>query len=148
MTRLAVLVLVACGGSQSVPPPPPIATSSDAGVADTAPDAAASDTPPPPINQAEIQAASRAFVDLVQGSRLNIQRCYERALKLNAAPQNQAVTLTVVAEFANGKNVKLTSEPALGAPFEPCLQAIATRWQLAGSLTITFKAQLTLTPGP
>jgi hypothetical protein len=147
---MALFLVVACGGSKSTSPvatvtnpPPP-----DAGAAAATPDAGEPDATPARLNDGDAAAASRAFLELLNGSRLKIQRCYEHALKADTALQSQAITLTLAARFTDGKNVTLTTTPALGAPFESCLAAIAAGWQLAAPMAITFKAQVSLTPTP
>ncbi len=103
-----------------------------------------------PIDDKAVAAASKGFEDLVQKSRGAIQKCYEQVLKKDTNLQARTVTLTVEATFSNqgayqGSSFHATQN--LGDTFDSCMKTIAQKWQLPqNSQTMTFKAQVSLTP--
>lgn len=103
-----------------------------------------------PLDDKALAAASKGFEDLVQKSRGAIQKCYEQVLKKDTNLQARTVTLTVSATFSNqgayqGSSFHATQN--LGDTFDSCMKQIAQKWQLPqNSQTMTFKAQVSLTP--
>jgi hypothetical protein len=103
-----------------------------------------------PLDDKAVAAASKGFEDLVQKSRGAIQKCYEQVLKKDTNLQARTVTLTVSATFSNqgayqGSSFHATQN--LGDTFDSCMKQIAQKWQLPqNSQTMTFKAQVSLTP--
>ena len=103
-----------------------------------------------PVDDKVVAAASKAFEDLVQKSRGGIQKCYEQVLKKDTNLQATTVTLTVQATFTGqgayqGSSFHATKN--LGDTFDNCMKTLAQKWQLPqNSQTMTFKAQVSLTP--
>ena len=93
-------------------------------------------------------AASKEFLNVVAKSRGAIQKCYEQALKKNAAPQGRTITLTVSASFSQAGSYRDASfAPSLGEAFDSCIKTVASTWALPqNSPAMTFKAQGSLTP--
>ncbi len=93
-------------------------------------------------------AASKEFLNVVAKSRGAIQKCYEQALKKNAAPQGRTITLTVSASFSQSGTYRDASfAPSLGDAFDACIKTVASKWALpTNSPAMTFKAQVSLTP--
>ncbi len=102
----------------------------------------------PPVDDKVAAAASKEFLDVVAKSRGAIQKCYEQALKKNAAPQGRTITLTVSASFAQSGAYRESSfAPSLGDAFDSCIKTVASKWALpTNSPAMTFKAQVSLTP--
>src|SRR5690242_18696694 len=102
----------------------------------------------PPVDDKQIAAASKEFVDVVQKSRGAIQKCYEQALKKNTGLQARTVTLSVSASFAPSGQFKSSNfAPSLGDTFDNCIRTVASKWVLpTNSPAMTFKAQVSLTP--
>ncbi len=102
----------------------------------------------PPVDDKVAAAASKEFLDVVAKSRGAIQKCYEQALKKNAAPQGRTITLTVSASFAQSGAYRDSSfAPSLGDAFDSCIKTVASKWALpTNSPAMTFKAQVSLTP--
>ncbi len=102
----------------------------------------------PPVDDKVAAAASKEFLDVVAKSRGAIQKCYEQALKKNAAPQGRTITLTVSASFAQSGAFRDSSfAPSLGDVFDSCIRTVASKWALPqNSPAMTFKAQVSLTP--
>jgi hypothetical protein len=103
-----------------------------------------------PIDDKVVAAASKGFEDLVHKSRGAIQKCYEQVLKKDTNLQARTVTLTVSATFSGQGAYQSSSFNAsqnLGDTFDACMKQIAQRWTLPqNSVTMTFKAQVSLTP--
>jgi hypothetical protein len=103
-----------------------------------------------PIDDKVVAAASKQFEDLVKKSRGAIQKCYEQVLKKDTNLQARTVTLTVSASFSGKGAYQSSSFNAtqnLGDTFESCMKTIAQKWTLPeNSQTMTFKAQVSLTP--
>jgi hypothetical protein len=103
-----------------------------------------------PIDDKAVAAASQEFEDLVKKSRGAIQKCYEQVLKKDTTLQASTVTLTVSATFSGQGAYQSSSFRAtknLGDTFDNCMKTIAQKWQLPqNSQTMTFKAQVSLTP--
>lgn len=103
-----------------------------------------------PIDDKVVAAASKEFEDLVHKSRGAIQKCYEQVLKKDTNLQARTVTLTLSATFTGGGAYSSSSFHAtqnLGDTFDNCMKTIAQKWQLPqNSQTMTFKAQVSLTP--
>ncbi|MGE5181084.1 MAG: hypothetical protein ACM31C_03435 [Acidobacteriota bacterium] len=102
----------------------------------------------PPVDDKVAATASKEFLDVVAKSRGAIQKCYEQALKKNAAPQGRTITLTVSASFAQSGAYRESSfAPSLGGAFDSCIKTVASKWALPqNSPAMTFKAQVSLTP--
>ena len=103
-----------------------------------------------PIDDKVVAAASKEFEDLVHKSRGAIQKCYEQVLKKDTALQARTVTLTVQATFTGQgayQNSSFHATQNLGDTFDSCMKTIAQKWALPqNSQTMTFKAQVSLTP--
>ena len=103
-----------------------------------------------PVDDKVVAAASKGFEDLVQKSRGAIQKCYEQVLKKDTNLQSTTVTLTVQATFSGQgayQGSAFHSTKDLGGKFDDCMKTIAEKWTLpANSQTMTFKAQVSLTP--
>jgi hypothetical protein len=103
-----------------------------------------------PVDDKVVAAASKEFEDLVRKSRGSIQKCYEQVLKKDTNLQARSVTLTVSATFTGQgayQNSSFHATQNLGDTFENCMKTIAQKWQLPqNSQTMTFKAQVSLTP--
>jgi hypothetical protein len=103
-----------------------------------------------PIDDKVVAAASKEFEDLVHKSRGAIQKCYEQVLKKDTALQARTVTLTVSATFTGQgayQNSSFHATQNLGDTFDNCMKTIAQKWALPqNSQTMTFKAQVSLTP--
>jgi ABC-type Fe3+-hydroxamate transport system substrate-binding protein len=102
----------------------------------------------PPVDDKVAAAASKEFLNVVAKSRGAIQKCYEQALKKNAAPQGRTITLTVSASFSQAGSYRDASfAPSLGDAFDSCIKTVASKWALPqSSPAMTFKAQVSLTP--
>ena len=102
----------------------------------------------PPLDDAKAKELASEFIALVGKARPPVQKCYEQALKKNAALQARTVTLKVSAQFAaNGSFTRASFSPNLGDAFETCMRAVAGKWKLtpAGSSS-AFQATVTLSP--
>jgi hypothetical protein len=103
-----------------------------------------------PVDDKVIAAASKEFEDIVRKSRGSIQKCYEQVLKKDTALQARTVTLTVSATFTGQgayQNSSFHATQNLGDTFDNCMKTIAQKWALPqNSQTMTFKAQVSLTP--
>lgn len=102
----------------------------------------------PPVDDKVAAAASKEFLNVVAKSRGAIEKCYEQALKKNAAPSGRTITLTVSASFAQSGAYRESSfAPSLGDAFDSCIRTVASKWALPqNSPAMTFKAQVSLTP--
>ena len=103
-----------------------------------------------PVDDKKLAEASKEFYDLVSKSRGAIQKCYEQVLKKDTNLQSRTVTLTVSATFSNQgayQNASFHASQNLGDTFDSCMKTIAQKWALpTNSQTMTFKAQVSLTP--
>ncbi|HVV84392.1 MAG TPA: hypothetical protein VHE35_15095 [Kofleriaceae bacterium] len=101
-----------------------------------------------PIDDKTADVLANEFIDLVGRSRPPVQKCYEQALKKNAALQARTVRLQVSATFgANGGFSKASFSPDLGDAFDGCMRAVAGKWKLTASGSpATFQATVTLSP--
>jgi len=103
-----------------------------------------------PVDDKVAAAASKEFYDVVAKSRGAIQKCYEQVLKKDTSLQNRTVTLTVSASFSGQgayQNSSFHATQNLGDSFDNCMKTIAQKWTLPlNSQTMTFKAQVSLTP--
>ena len=103
-----------------------------------------------PVDDKVAAAASKEFYDVVAKSRGAIQKCYEQVLKKDTGLQQRTVTLTVQATFTGQGAYQSSSFHAtqnLGDSFDNCMKTIAQKWALPkNSQTMTFKAQVSLTP--
>lgn len=102
----------------------------------------------PAINDEEARKAAMEFQNLVQKSRGAITKCYEQALKKNAASTGKSVMLSVSASFSKaGAYQSANFSPSLGDTFDQCMRSVASSWKLAeNSPAMTFRAQVELTP--
>ncbi len=93
-------------------------------------------------------ALAKEFIALVGRSRPPVQKCYEQALKKNAALQARTVTLKVSASFgADGSFSRASFAPDLGDPFDSCMRTVAGRWKLTSAgAPSTFQATVSLSP--
>jgi hypothetical protein len=134
MKPCLLCLLLACGSKQpapTAPTPVPIDAAE--------PDAA------PPVNIESARAASKEFLDLVSGSRADIERCFNSALKQDSTIKGTTITLS--ASFGlDGGETSFDYSPTLGEPFTTCLNAIGTAWKMTNHFAMTFKAKLSLTP--
>jgi hypothetical protein len=100
-----------------------------------------------PIDDKAMAAAAKEFVDVVKASRVDLQTCYEAALKANASLRGKTVTLEISASFgADGRNTKIASSPSVDASFDGCIAKIGSAWKLELAQAMTFKSSVTLTP--
>lgn len=103
------------------------------------------------LDDATATAMSQEFVNLVNKSKSQIQRCYEQVLKKSPTLQGRTVPLRITASFAaagsladldlNSGNIQLP------AAFDECIDSLASGWKLPpqkyGS---THQAPIKLTP--
>jgi hypothetical protein len=100
-----------------------------------------------PLDDKTLGEASKEFVSVVEKSRGAIQKCYEQALKKNTGLQARTVTLQVSASFTGGQVKGSNFAPSLGDAFDACIRTVASKWTMpSSSPTMTFKAQVSLTP--
>jgi len=100
-----------------------------------------------PIDDKVVGEAAKQFQNVVERSRGAIQKCYEQALKKDAALQARTVTLSVSASFTSGQFKGSNFAPSLGDAFDACIRTVASKWTLPPSApAMTFKAQVSLTP--
>jgi hypothetical protein len=92
--------------------------------------------------------ASKAFIDVVTGSRAAIQACYHKALVANTALSSRTVALAITASFTSGGAYQRSAtSPSLGDTFDGCMKAVMTAWSMPGATSaMTFKAQIVLKP--
>jgi hypothetical protein len=100
-----------------------------------------------PIDDKVVGEAAKQFQNVVERSRGAIQKCYEQALKKDAALQARTVTLSVSASFTSGQFKGSNFAPSLGDAFDACIRTVASKWTLPPTApAMTFKAQVSLTP--
>ena len=100
-----------------------------------------------PFDDKVVGEAAKQFQNVVERSRGAIQKCYEQALKKDAALQARTVTLSVSASFTSGQFKGSNFAPSLGDTFDACIRTVASKWTLPlTSPAMTFKAQVSLTP--
>jgi len=100
-----------------------------------------------PIDDKVVGEAAKQFQNVVERSRGAIQKCYEQALKKDAALQARTVTLSVSASFTSGQFKGSNFAPSLGDAFDACIRTVASKWTLPPTAPpMTFKAQVSLTP--
>jgi len=100
-----------------------------------------------PIDDKVVGEAAKQFQNVVERSRGAIQKCYEQALKKDAALQARTVTLSVSASFTSGQFKGSNFAPSLGDSFDACIRTVASKWTLPPTApAMTFKAQVSLTP--
>lgn len=100
-----------------------------------------------PIDDKVVGEAAKQFQNVVERSRGAIQKCYEQALKKDAALQARTVTLSVSASFTSGQFKGSNFAPSLGDAFDACIRTVASKWALPPTApAMTFKAQVSLTP--
>jgi len=103
------------------------------------------------LDEATASAMSQKFLELVNKSRTNIQKCYEQVLKKSPNLQGRVVPLTIRASFAasgafskvnvSSGNVTLPSE------FDTCLKGVAAKWTLPPvKSSSTYQATVKLQP--
>jgi hypothetical protein len=100
------------------------------------------------LDDAAATAQGDKFVEMVKGSRLSIQRCYEQALKKSSSLQARTVNLSVTATFApSGSFRKVSFTPDLPDGFDTCLRNVASKWKLpAASAERQLQTTVKLTP--
>jgi hypothetical protein len=99
------------------------------------------------IDDKVVGEAAKQFQNVVERSRGAIQKCYEQALKKDAALQARTVTLSVSASFTSGQFKGSNFAPSLGDAFDACIRTVASKWTLPPTApAMTFKAQVSLTP--
>ncbi len=101
-----------------------------------------------PIDDKLAGELSQKFIDVVGKSRGSIQKCYEQALKKNAALQARTISLRVSASFApSGDHNRSSFSPDLGDAFDGCMKSVAGKWKLpAATQGMTFQATVSLSP--
>jgi len=101
-----------------------------------------------PIDDKVAAELSQKFIDVVNKSRGQIQKCYEQALKKNTGLQARSISLRVSASFtAAGAYSRGSFAPALGDAFDSCMKGVATKWKLpAASQGMSFQATVSLSP--
>lgn len=89
-----------------------------------------------------------AFVKRVRGSRGSIKKCYQNALKKNAALGTRTVTLAIGVQYKTSGTVKKASfTPRVSEQFNQCMDSIAKKWSLpAMPRAVSFSYKQTLTP--
>lgn len=89
-----------------------------------------------------------SFVKQVEDSRGSMQRCYQNELKKDSNLQARSVTVNIQVQFtATGKVGKANFRPSVASSFATCMNAVATKWQVAGAPTgVVFQQPITLTP--
>ena len=145
---LVASVLVACGGKPATHPTAGSATepAKPTEITKPAEPDEKAETPTKPIDAKAAQDASRAFLDVISGSRDAIKACWLKARVANPA-LDKPVTLTITASFrATGELERATFTPAISPDFEACAQGVAKAWKLQLPQSMTFKAQVALTP--
>src|SRR5262245_12864147 len=72
-----------------------------------------------------------AFVASLRRSRGSIQKCYQNALKNNAALQARSVTLSIEVSYrSSGQVTDARFSPRIDETFDRCMDAVARRWTL------------------
>lgn len=101
-----------------------------------------------PIDDKVAAALSQQFIDVVNKSRGQIQKCYEQALKKNDNLAARSISLRVSASFTAAGAYKSGSfSPPLGDAFDGCMKGVAAKWKLpAASQGMTFQATVSLSP--
>jgi hypothetical protein len=89
-----------------------------------------------------------AFVASLRRSRGSIQKCYQNALKNNAALQARSITLNIEVQYrTSGAVTDARFSPRIDQSFDRCMDAVARRWSLpAMPRAVAFNYKQTLTP--
>lgn len=103
------------------------------------------------LDEATASAMSQKFIEVVNKSRSNIQKCYEQVLKKSPTLQGRVVPLTIRASFAASgafSKVNVSSgNVTLPDAFEDCLRGVAAKWTLPPvSSSSTYQATVKLQP--
>lgn len=103
------------------------------------------------LDDATASAMSQQFIDLVNKSRPNIQKCYEQVLKRSPNLQGRVVPLTIRASFAaSGAFTKVNLSSGnidLPKEFDDCMRSVAGKWKLpAVKASSTYQATVKLQP--
>lgn len=109
------------------------------------------DGSPPPTTvsgRAPKRSHITSFVKQVQGSRGQMQRCYQNALKKDSSLQVRSVNMNIQVRFtATGKVGKATFRPSISNSFAQCMSTVAKKWQVPGAPSgVVFQQPITLTP--
>lgn len=101
-----------------------------------------------PHGNADDAKLYQAFVDALHKSRGSIQKCYQNALKNNAALQANSVTLNIQVSYkTSGQVSDATFNPRIDESFNRCMEAVARHWTLpAMPRAVSFNYKQTLTP--
>lgn len=89
-----------------------------------------------------------AFVGQLKRSRGAIKKCYQHALKKNAALSARTVTLNIGVDYrTNGKVKTAQFTPRVSPQFNQCMDGVAQKWTLPGMpRAVSFNYKQTLTP--
>jgi hypothetical protein len=103
------------------------------------------------LDEATASAMTQKFIELVNKSKSNIQKCYEQVLKKSPSLQGRVVPLTIRASFAASgafTKVSLSSgNVSIPSGFDDCFKNVASKWQLpAVKSSSTYQATVKLQP--
>jgi hypothetical protein len=104
--------------------------------------------PKEPVATAADKELYEAFIKKVNGSRGQMRKCYQNALKKDSSLTARTITLHVTVRYrANGKVARADFDKRLTPAFGSCMTAVARDWRLPPTPRgVTFKTPVTLTP--
>ncbi len=104
--------------------------------------------PKDPVATAADKELYSAFLEKVNGSRGQMRKCYQNALKKDSSLTARTITLHVTVKYrANGKVARADFDKRLSPAFGSCMTAVARDWKLPPTPRgVTFKTPVMLTP--